>query len=1381
MIKKLHLITAVLLLFTYVTNAQSDGCDDLPANELIVDNSCNYVSFDNSSNTFYWQNTGSGSCGESDQHDAWAWFEATSSSTTITYNPTQPGDVILTLFEGACATNMTSVACANNGGSPNPTNEETITYNTTPNTIYRVRVQRAGGNNSINGDICVYNTPTPPANNDCSVAFNLSINSTCIFTQYTNENATDSGVADPGCADYSGGDVWFSVTVPASGGIVIDTDTGVVTDGGMALYSGTCGMLTLIECDDDDSDNGFMPSITATGLNPGDTLYIRFWEYGNNNNGTFDICVTEPPPPPTNIDCASADNITCGQTISATTTGTTGIASGIPTCAMSDYGVWYTFVGDGNQTTIEVTGTGGFDTEMAVMTGSCGALTGLTCQDNVGTESYTFTSIVGQDYYVYVAHYFAGSTTTGDFTISLTCTPPNCTSGTGIGTSPVGLPNLTVGDTSGNNPVNLSCGSSASVDLEASYLELGNPSSYSVSSISYAPPYQFDCLANQFSTFSDDTWSPVVPIGFNFCFYDNNIANVLTQLNMGANGVVTFETNVNPGDPTGWEINTDIPSNVNATEYDFFLNPINYFYGKSIYGTHHDIDPSQGGQIGYELITLDTGERALIMSWHDVAMFDNGNFGDGSKLYTGMIVLYEHSNIIDVFIENKEIDDFSWNDGNAAVAIQNDATTGLAAPNRNSLDTNWTVSNEAWRFTPNGGGLGSISSITWYEGSAIANGGTTSGLTAIGNTNNVTVTPGATTTYTAEVTYNFCDGNTISYNEEVEIVVSSSKTWNGSISTNWYTDGNWTPSGVPTINDCVIIPNTANQPSADIGQVPPPVPPAPGPTLARNVTVLADAILTIDEDTHLVVDEWLNVDSDGIVHIKNSGSLVQVDDNSVNTGNIHMERSPNSDQSAVGNLDYVFWSSPVASFDVDQISPGSNLVYEWESTIAGNGNGNHGDWILANGTMSTAKGYIIRGLSGTPTVIPGTSIGVQNNTALFSGVPQNGIINRTITHGNYNSGPYTGNNGAANGTLDEDDNWNLIGNPYPSAISADLFLDYNANGNPNDIIDGTVWLWPHDSQPENTIPDPFYEDFVFNYGNDYIEYNFMGSNPPEFSSGHIAAGQSFFVLMEHSAITSADVVYNNNMRQLSASYDNGNFLEAIDNSNNERSVNSGEKHRLWLNFSDANNSTITALVGYAENATDEIDKMYDSVQLEGSENSFYSIVNDKKLAIQGKSLPFDEQDQIPLGLTVNQAGSYTIGINTLDGLFLEDLEHIYLEDTELGIYHDLKLNPYTFAVPNGETNDRFILRFTLDTLGLDDNLEEEISILGLKDSIKISATYPFESVAIYDVLGRQIISLEKLNKTEFYINNSSLSNGVYLVKVQLNDNRSVTKKLVIRQ
>src|SRR5690606_16011894 len=129
--------------------------------------------------------------------------------------------------------------------------------------------------------------------------------------QYTTASATGSvGPPAPGCAGYTGGDVWFTAVVPATGRLIIDTNTGVVTDGGMAIYSGNCGILTLIECDDDDSANGLMPMIDRSGLTPGATIYIRFWEYSNDNAGTFSICVWAPAPPCNSPGTPVVSNIT---------------------------------------------------------------------------------------------------------------------------------------------------------------------------------------------------------------------------------------------------------------------------------------------------------------------------------------------------------------------------------------------------------------------------------------------------------------------------------------------------------------------------------------------------------------------------------------------------------------------------------------------------------------------------------------------------------------------------------------------------------------------------------------------------------------------------------------------------------------------------------------------------------------------------------------------------------------------------------------------------------------------------------------------------------------------------------------------------------------
>lgn len=74
----------------------------------------------------------------------------------------------------------------------------------------------------------------------------------------------------------------------------------------MAVYTGTCNSLTQVACDDD-GGSGLMPTLSLSGLTPGATIWIRFWAYGTNAPGTFDICITSPP----SCNNASAAGNTC--------------------------------------------------------------------------------------------------------------------------------------------------------------------------------------------------------------------------------------------------------------------------------------------------------------------------------------------------------------------------------------------------------------------------------------------------------------------------------------------------------------------------------------------------------------------------------------------------------------------------------------------------------------------------------------------------------------------------------------------------------------------------------------------------------------------------------------------------------------------------------------------------------------------------------------------------------------------------------------------------------------------------------------------------------------------------------------------------------------
>lgn len=279
------------------------------------------------------------------------------------------------------------------------------------------------------GPLCLL---AQPSNDEPCNAISLTPASSCTFTQYNNTGATASvSVPAPGCASYGGGDVWFKVVVPASGAIIVDTQTGNITDSGMAFYSGTCTSLTLIECDDDDSDNGTMSRIQRSGLTPGSTIWIRFWEYGGNLFGTFSICAQSftPPPPIANDECANA--ITISQTATCVnTSGTTNAATASSQASGGCGGtpsddVWYKFVATTAGATVALSGVTGTSTDMyfAVYGGTCGSLSApLVCSD---PNTATFNGLtIGQTYYVRVYTWSSTANNT-NFSLCVTqYTPP---------------------------------------------------------------------------------------------------------------------------------------------------------------------------------------------------------------------------------------------------------------------------------------------------------------------------------------------------------------------------------------------------------------------------------------------------------------------------------------------------------------------------------------------------------------------------------------------------------------------------------------------------------------------------------------------------------------------------------------------------------------------------------------------------------------------------------------------------------------------------------------------------------------------------------------------------------------------------------------------
>lgn len=531
---------------------------------------------------------------------------------------------------------------------------------------------------------------------------------------------------------------------------------------------------------------------------------------------------------------------------------------------------------------------------------------------------------------------------------------------------------------------------------------------------------------------------------------------------------------------------------------------------------------------------------------------------------------------------------------------------------------------------------------------------------------------------------------------------------------------------------------------------------------ACSVYVKAPFVLTITGNNYVAIQNNLTVEVGANVIIENNGSLVQHNDAAVNSGAISMKRNAN-----IRKSDYVYWSSSVAGFASTAISPltATSLIYKWNPTLA-NANLGEGTWVAGNETMVPGKGYIVRGPSTFNNTAP------QVFTATFTGTPYNGIVQPSIARGtNLNAGS-AGPNGVMRTT--KDDNWNLIGNPYPCSIDAIAFLTANTN------IEGSIRLWTHGTLPSAAIGDPFYGNYVYNYtSNDYITYNLSGvSSGPSAFNGYIASGQSFFVVMNDGlADATQTVTFNNSLR--SSTYNNAYFYRNNSMLQNQEVI---EKSRIWLDLIDANTTTTRTLIAYVDGATLEKDRLYDAYTKIGASQSIYSLINEEIVAIQGRPLPFSTEDTVPLGVNLTASTAYTIAIGAVDGLFENESQAIYLEDKTAGVIHNLKQAPYSFTAAPGRLDTRFVLRYTttstLDNLDFETN-NATVAVVSNKGQISVKSTVEnIQSVVIYDIVGREVFNGKNINATDFSITDVVLNQQALIVKVLLENGQTVTKKIV---
>ncbi|MEN0080399.1 MAG: hypothetical protein AAGC51_03000, partial [Flavobacterium lindanitolerans] len=413
-----------------------------------------------------------------------------------------------------------------------------------------------------------------------------------------------------------------------------------------------------------------------------------------------------------------------------------------------------------------------------------------------------------------------------------------------------------------------------------------------------------------------------------------------------------------------------------------------------------------------------------------------------------------------------------------------------------------------------------------------------------------------------------------------------------------------------------------------------------GAFTAKSLTVNS-GIFTVASGTSVTVENAIvnNAASSNFI-VENNANLIQT--NAVaNTGSIKVKRNSNP----LYRFDYTLWSSPLIGQNLKGFSSAtlSNRFYTYNTAT-----GTNGDYEAVFPTQSegsynfeSGKGYLIRTPDSHPAYVAGNPGTVIN--AEFTGVPYNQSVNVALSNAN------TG--------------FNLVGNPYPSAISIAQLFSSNS-----DAIDGTIWFW----RKRNGAS-----------GSGYATSTGMGvtSAQPEAAAlnpnGVINAGQGFFVKVKSGA-TQNTLNFSNALRSATtggAFFRNANTTEV-------------ERHRIWLNLSNGTEVVGQTLLGYMTGATSGVDYGIEGSYFNDSGIAFTSYIENKEFAIQGRSLPFTSDDVVPMSFKTDVAGNYTIAIDHVDGLFAGSQE-VFLKDNTTGQLHNLKSGAYSFASETGVFNNRF--------------------------------------------------------------------------------------------
>ena len=570
------------------------------------------------------------------------------------------------------------------------------------------------------------------------------------------------------------------------------------------------------------------------------------------------------------------------------------------------------------------------------------------------------------------------------------------------------------------------------------------------------------------------------------------------------------------------------------------------------------------------------------------------------------------------------------------------------------------------------------------------------------------------------------------YIDDIEITQTAvvSGQWTGNISTDWNTTGNWSDGIIPA-GGCSGAGSDATIP--DVSAASGNFPIISGSAECDNLTIDIGANLQISPTGSLTVC------ADITNNAGNSGLVLKSD--ATGTGSLICSTVdvPATIERFLAGTQYHYISSPITSATTAGIGiqGGINGVqfYQWDANAT---------WLGLGATPPATIDYLPWGTaySGTLSVGKGYAYYYYESTLNFAG---------NINVGDYSLTLYKSSSG-----VDADQGWNLIGNPYSSAIDWDL----TAAGLPNtgqNKVEGAVYLFDGDGTGANTNYR-YYVPADPGTGGTYG----VGSSD---ATRYIPVGQGFFIRTRKDGLT-ADINVSQRVHNTQSFYKKNN-----------------EIHPDLLRITaEGNGKSDEMTIRFIKNATDSIDAKYDARKLIPANQNIpqiYSITADNiKSAINSMPELVKNYD-VSLGF-ICVAGTYTFNVKELNF----DNTKIYLEDLETKTIILLSNETvYKFYHNGGVNENRFILHFVVNTA---------VNIYDIYNNVKI---YPnpntghfniytskqniIQKIEIYDVFGKIIWQNINIKSHLKEIDLSEQTKGLYFVKIFNKNNTYTCYKVMV--